>query len=118
MIQQENADCEEIEIVEHPDMIHADPDQITTEEVRRATTINRKIKIPNDVELKKNTQSLDKYQRKVINIGVKYAKGLVKARKEGNISPTAPLLMVHGGAGAGNQSPGTVDTEDTSTRRR
>ena len=54
-LEQENADCEESELAEHPDMIHADPDQITTEEDGRATSIYRKIEIPNDVELKENT---------------------------------------------------------------
>ena len=35
---------------------------------------------------------------------MKYAKDIVKARKEGNQSPAAPLLMVHGGAGAGKST--------------
>ena len=51
--------------------------------------------------MKENTRTLDRYQREVINIGVKYAKGIVKSRREGN---TAPLMMVHGGAGAGKSS--------------
>ena len=54
--------------------------------------------------LKENTRSLDNYQREVINIGVKYAKDIVKSKREGNITPTAPLLMVHGGAGAGKST--------------
>ena len=37
-------------------------------------------------------------------MGVKYAKDLVKARKEGNTCPKAPLVMVHGGAGAGKST--------------
>ena len=40
----------------------------------------------------------------MINIGVEYAKDIVKARKEGNSHPTAPLVMVHGGAGAGKST--------------
>ena len=40
-LEQENADCEEIDVIEHPDLIHADPHQITTEEDRRATIIYR-----------------------------------------------------------------------------
>ena len=100
-LEQDNADCEEIELVEHPDLIHADPDQIATEEDGRAASIYRKIEIPNETELKEKTRSLDRYQREVIDIGTKYTKGIVKARKEGNASQTAPLLMVHGGAGAG-----------------
>ena len=35
---------------------------------------------------------------------MQYAKDIVKARKEGNSYPAAPLLMVHGGAGAGKSS--------------
>ena len=54
--------------------------------------------------MKENTRSLDKYQREVINIGVRYAKSLVKARKEGNSIPKPPMLMVHGGAGAGKST--------------
>ena len=75
-----------------------------TREDEGVASIYRKIEIPNDAVLKENTRSLDKYQREVINIGVKYAKGLVKARKEGNTTPPAPLLMVHGGAGAGKST--------------
>jgi hypothetical protein len=62
-LEQENADCEEIEIIEHPDMIHADPDQVTTEEDGRPTSIYRKIDIPNNTELKKNTRSLERREK-------------------------------------------------------
>jgi hypothetical protein len=103
-LEQDNDDCNEEELVEHPDLIHADPDQLMSREEGCATSIYRKIEIPNDTELKENTRSLDSYQREVINIGVKYARGIVKARKEGNAAPTAPLLMVHGGAGAGKST--------------
>ena len=103
-LEQDNADCEEIELVEHPDLIHADPDQIATGEDGRAASIYRRIEIPNETKKKEKTRTLDSYQREVINIGIKYAKGIVKARKEGNASPTAPLLMVHGGAGAGKST--------------
>ena len=44
----------------------------------------------------------------VLDIAVKYAKDLVKARKINNPSPKAPLLMVHGGAGAGKST--VIDT--------
>ena len=60
--------------------------------------------IPSSAELTENTRSLDKYQREVVNIGIKHAKDIVKARKEGNKAPEAPLLMVHGGAGAGKST--------------
>ena len=107
-LEQENADCVEEGLVEHPELVHADPGQIVHAENVQETSIYRKIDIPNDKELKEATRSLDEYQREVINIGVKYAKGVVKARKEGNKIPTAPLLMVHGGAGAGKSTVITV----------
>ena len=47
---------------------------------------------------------LDKYQKEVVNISVKYARDIVKSRKHGNTPPKAPLLMVHGGAGAGKST--------------
>ena len=45
-----------------------------------------------------------RYDSEVLNIAVKYAKDLVKARRPGNKKPNAPLLMVHGGAGAGKST--------------
>merc|ERR1712102_198515 len=50
------------------------------------------------------TLALDKHQREVLNIVVKYAKDVVKARKSWNSPPKPPLLMVHGGAGAGKST--------------
>ena len=60
--------------------------------------------VPNEAELKEKLQKLDFHQREVINIAVKYCKDVVKARKIGNKKPDAPLLMVHGGAGAGKST--------------
>ena len=54
--------------------------------------------------MRQKTRSLDNYQKEVINIGIKYAKDIVKARKEGNPKPDPPLLMVHGGAGSGKST--------------
>ena len=103
-LQQDNADCEEEVMSEHPDFLHVDPDQITTDENVRIKSIYRKIEIPSDQELKETTRRLDKHQKEVVNILVMYAKDIVKARREDNSSPTAPLLMVHGGAGAGKST--------------
>ena len=77
---------------------------ITTEENSVQRAIYRRVDIPCSAELKENTRSLDKYQRQVVNIGIKYAKDIVKASKDGNKAPEAPLLMVHGGAGAGKST--------------
>ena len=67
-------------------------------------SIYRKIEIPNDADLKEKLQMLDIYQREVVNIGINYCKDVVKARKIYNKKPDAPLVMIHGGAGAGKST--------------
>ena len=69
-----------------------------------AGSIMKKIEIPPEDELKTKIQRLDEYQREVLNIGVRYCKDLVKARKITNAIPEAPKVMVHGGAGAGKST--------------
>ena len=50
------------------------------------------------------TQNLDKEQRLVLNIGVSFAKNVIKAKNAGTASPNAPLLIVQGGAGTGKST--------------
>ena len=101
--EQENAECQE-ELEElHPDFLHLEPHE-NYEEIEKSTqqqNIYSKINLPSIHELKEKTRQLDQYQRSVIDIGIKYAKDIVKARREGNGIPEPPLLMVHGGAGSG-----------------
>ena len=51
-------------------------------------------------ELAKHSRKLDMYQQKVVGIGVKIARGIVKARNGGSRYPCPIQLMVHGGAGS------------------
>ena len=102
-LEQDNADCEEEADEDHPDFLHIDPGQVARE-TDLPTSIYRRIELPSEDTMKENTRALDYHQRQALNIAVKYAKDVVKARKEGNASPTAPLLMVHGGAGAGKST--------------
>ena len=44
---------------------------------------------------------MDPFQRNVIDIGIQYARDIIKSRKENNPHPEPPYLMVHGGAGVG-----------------
>ena len=69
---QDNADCEEEVMSEHPDFLHADPSQVTSDDHVVTKSIYRKIDIPNDEELKENTRNLDMRQKEVINIGVNF----------------------------------------------
>jgi hypothetical protein len=56
-LEQANADCDEDVLVEHPDFLHIDPSQISTEEASKSNGIHKRIDIPNTVELKQNTRS-------------------------------------------------------------
>ena len=62
------------------------------------------VEIPTNEELYSSIRNLDEYQRAVIDIGVKYAKDVVKARNNFSKPPDPPYLMVHGGAGSGKST--------------
>ena len=51
-----------------------------------------------------DARRLDEYQKKVLNIAIKFAQDLVISKKGIVSNPTAPLLMVHGGAGSGKST--------------
>ena len=54
--------------------------------------------------MKEQTWRLDCTQRRIVDLVVQYCRDIVKARKQGNPLPTPPLVMVHGGAGAGKST--------------
>ena len=65
---------------------------------------HRKIDLKDSEQLFEETQKLDKFQRKTLDIGLKYAKELVKARNHKNEIPDAPHVIVLGGAGSGKST--------------
>ena len=98
---QDNDECEE----EHEDYFYCDPDNVLKDEPEKGTAgIFRRIELPLSDELRRRTENLDMYQKEIVNRVVTYAKDLVKARKPENNLPQPPLLMVHGGAGAGKST--------------
>ena len=105
--EQDNADCSEEEIDEEEAQEeaqlygHLNPEHVDIKEESSKHGFHKRIEIPDDSVLKETTRNLDEYQREVLNIAIKYSKDLVKARKFPNKPPNSPLLMVHGGAGAG-----------------
>ena len=103
-LEQNNADCDEEVELEHPEFTHRDPELIPKEEETMAAGNYKRVEIPNLDELKRKTRTLDKWQREVINFGLRFAKDIVKGRRHGNAPATPVLLMVHGGAGAGKSS--------------
>ena len=83
---------------QHPDYEHLHPGE---EETPGTACIYRKIEVPDMKVLKETTLGLDPWQRRVVDIAVKYARDIRKAEKLHNRMPKPPHLMVHGGAGAG-----------------
>ena len=104
MGKQDDDDCEEEDAEENDDYQYCDPENIVMDEPQKNSAVFRRLVIPSSDELRQKTIALDKYQREVLNIVVKYAKDVVKARKSWNGIPKPPLLMVHGGAGAGKST--------------
>jgi chromosomal replication initiation ATPase DnaA len=101
--EQSNAECQEEGQELHPDYLYLDTDNIDDleENAGQNQNIYRTIDLPDIKTLKEKTRQLDPYQRNVIDIGVKFAKDIIKAQREFNPYPDPPLVMVHGGAGAG-----------------
>ena len=102
--EQEIIDGEEEEEEEHPEYLHLDPDQVKeTEsyEKLKSRKVFRSIEIPSIQDRLDEARRLDRMQRHVLSVGLKYAKGLVKARRKQNNVPTPPRMIVHGGAGSG-----------------
>ena len=100
--EQDNAECADEEVEEHPDFDAKNPDNLEC----KKTTGNayKKIELYTDEKIKKLTLQLDKEQRFVLDIGVDFAKNVVKARKGTIPLPKAPLLIVQGGAGTGKST--------------
>ena len=101
----DNEECNEESEEECSTYGHLDPRNIDIpEDPLPAKSIYRSIEIKPIEELRASTRSMDKYQRAVVDMGVKYAKDLVKARRNFSPVPDPPYVMVHGGAGAGKST--------------
>ena len=90
----------------HPDFEHLDPRKIkelNTENVRKEKLF-KKIEIGNIEELRELSIKMDKYQKVILEIAIRYARYKVKALKQKNKRPIPTLLMVHGGAGSGKST--------------
>ena len=104
---QQNDDCIEEGIEEHPDYEHMNPDfldQINEEDEKSIKSIYPRIELQSLDVLKEKTRNLDEYQRHVVDIGIKYSKDVVKARNSLCRPPDPIYLMVDGGAGSGKST--------------
>ena len=80
----ENAECQEETEEIHPDYLHLDIENLEMQENNEnIPSIYRRIAIPDISELKKTTCQLDPFQRNVIDIGIQYAKDILKSQREG-----------------------------------
>ena len=104
--EQEIDDCEEEGIVEDPIYSHLNPEGILESPFAGniGSTMTKKLIIQETEVLEDKTQKLDQWQRKVIDTGIKYARDTVKSRKAPNKAPSAPKLVVTGGAGSGKST--------------
>ena len=103
--EKEIIECQDDEDLFHPDFIHVNPDDLDIEnnltQVRR-TLRNIELKLAD--EILREARNLDEFQKKALHVAINYAQNILIARK-GNISyPSAPFLIVHGGAGSGKST--------------
>ncbi len=100
--EEDNMHALDEEVRENPEFAAVDPELLErTEQDRVRISEYGRIIIPSRRELMEKTRSLDEDQRKVMDIAVKYAKEIKKARSRGKRCPDPPHMMVHGAAGTG-----------------
>ena len=102
--EQEKEDNMLDELIQHEDFSHLDPTEYIEPPEKVFDKAFRPIEVRPIDELHRASRRMDYNQRKVLEIGVRHARGLVKARGGANSPPSAPLLMVDGAAGAGKSS--------------
>ena len=100
--EQDDGDCENLVYEDHPDHFVNDLDNIESKDV--ADTHYKRIELYGEDEIKHISLALDQQQRMVLDIGVDFARSVVK-NKEGKFPvQKAPLLVVQGGAGTGKST--------------
>ena len=100
--EQDNMDTLHEDFEESGAFPHLDPSllELQAEEHHKVTEYGRII-VPDKQELSARTRSLDKDQRRVLDINLTFCRDIVKARKGKRSIPSPPHLMVHGAAGTG-----------------
>merc|ERR1712121_95734 len=97
---QEQNDCELEGMSEYPDFAGVDPSLLDI--TKHEKMVYRSIDLYDDEDLERMTMQLDKEQRMVLDLGVDFAKSVVKSKNTRNFSKPAPVLLsVQGGAGVG-----------------
>ena len=104
-LEQDLLECQAEEEVLHPDFVQVNPDNFEVQNnMDQIKKTFRNIEIRSADENLQDARKLDKFQKKVLHVAIKFAQDLFIAKK-GKISPPlGPLLMVHGGAGSGKST--------------
>ena len=111
--EQENIDADDEGTAEDPDHLVLEPGELLSEgnvDTNKEKAY-RRIELGNLDELAERTRKLDPEQRQVVDIGIKYAKDLVKSLSGNCEPPEPPLLIIQGGAGSGKSTVIGVLTE-------
>ena len=79
---QDDMECLEAEITAHHDFAHLNPDELETFEANSKKKVlpMRLIETGSVDEMITKSRGYDKFQRKVVEIGLRYARGIVKSR--------------------------------------
>jgi hypothetical protein len=103
--EQENADCEDEVLLEHPDHNLLDPDEFQRyDDTIEHSEAYRKLDLVELDKLVIETRKLDKEQRFVVDKVLKYVKELKKFSSGKSNLPKQLLYIVQGGAGAGKST--------------
>ena len=105
MQEMEIIECQDGEDLFHPDFAHVNPDELeignNLTQIRKTV---RNIELKTADEMLKEARDLDEFQKKALHIAIRYAQNVLIARKRNTPPPSAPFLMVHGGAGSGKST--------------
>ena len=103
-VEQDNADCNEMPPEESAVFVALDSDNIQlnddAQNVISEGTFKR-IEILEENILRERTDSLDQDQKYVIDVGITYAKNILKFKTGKAPPPTSPLMIVQGSGGCG-----------------
>ena len=101
---QDDADCDLEGIEEDEQYVHLDPEGLKGLDFPAAGNWFRKLDLLDLGELEQQTCRLDEWQRKVIDVGLRFAKGLKKFSGASDCLQKPENLVVIGGAGSGKST--------------
>ena len=102
--QREDVECEMEGIEEDENYIHLDPEGLKDIVIPNSANWCKKLVLLEEGDLMSKTCRLDKWQMKVVNRGIAFARDLKKFHNGFDRLPTSPTVVSIGGAGAGKST--------------